>query len=471
MPVRPSSLSTNEYRFLVVVSVAPFLVVLDTNVVTVALPAIRGDVGFSHESLQWVQTAFTLSFGGFLTFCGRAGDAYGRRRLLVLGCGFFAVGSLAAGVAVSGPWLVGARAVQGLGAAMTFPASISIIAAHFDDGVRHTRALAVFGGVLSAGLLCGTTLGAMLVDVLGWRVVMSLNVPIAAIAAVGAARLAPESRGDGSGGALSLRAVLLGTAALFLLLYGLAEGGDAGWLSTPSLAVVAASAFLGMGAIYAQRCSPVAARAGPFRQRAQLGAGAAALLTVATSRGVMFVLTLYLQEILGLGAAETGLALALFGITGVMASAAVSRLAELVGRSATLIVTLLVQALGVLLMLPIEADNGVGWVVAGTAVLGSGHFGSVVLCTALGTAGIPARDQGVAAGLLNSAQQIGATLGLALQVAVASGRTGELTDSSGTASSAAVVEGFRWALATGASLAVVAAAVVWVSARPLRKRA
>ncbi len=421
----------------------------------------------SHGSLQWVQTAFTLSFGGILVLCGRAGDAYGRRRLLLLGCGFFALGSLAAGVALSGPWLIAARTVQGLGAAMMFPSCISIIATHFDGGVRRTRAFALFGGAISAGFLCGMTLGGVLIEAMGWRFVTFLNVPMALLAAVGAIRVIPESRGDG--GALNLPPVLLGAAATLALLYGLAEGGQAGWLFTPTLLVMAASACLGAAAMFAQRRSAVSrGRAGPIRNRMLLGAVGAALLTVATSRGVMFVLTLYLQETLDLSAAETGFALALFGVTGLLASAIVSRLAEWLGIPATLIVTLLVQAIGVLLMLPIEAHHGLGWVIAGTAILGLGHFGSAVVYTALCAASVPACDQGVAAGLSNSAQQIGATLGLALQVAVASGRTSEVTDSSGTGSAEAVVDGFRWALATGASLPVIAAALVWVSARRSR---
>lgn len=445
---------------LALICTAPFMVVLDTNIVTVALPAIRQDLGFSDQTLQWVISAYALPVGGFLVVGGRAGDLYGRRRMLRFGLGLFTVASIAAGLAPSAEVLVCARALQGLGAAAAFPASLSLITSTIDEGPARVRALGIYGVVISAAFFVGVAGGGALVDLLGWRAVMFVNVPLGVLAVVLAPRVIPESRESGPKRPLDVPGALAITAALLTLIYGLTRAGVDGWLSRQTLATLGLAACLGAVAYVLERRARVPLIAAALlRRRVMASAAAAAVLTAGAGVGVLFVFTLYLQEVLGLSAFATGLALTPFGITGVVSGVVSPRLAGRFGLVPVLSTVLAVQALGILVAVPIGSETGLGVVLVGAAIMGFGHFGATVLFTTLAATGVQPQDQGVTAGMVASSQEIGAGLGLAIIVAVATATT------AAGGGAAAVVTGFRWALGTSAFMSILAAVVVWAVAR------
>jgi MFS family permease len=430
--------------------VAPFMVVLDSNLIAIALPSIRDDLGFSRGGLQWVVTAYSLAFGGGLLVAGRVADLHGRRRLLVLGLALFSAASLAAALAPSIAPLLAARALQGLGAAIAFPASLALIAALSAPGAERNRALGLYGAAASAAFVSGMVVGGVLTGAVGWRPTLLAGCPIGAGAALATRRLVPESRLATGGARLGLPGALAASGAVFALLYGLA--------ASAVLALAPCALLLGAACLIERRSRAPLVPGGLLRRRAVLGAVLAALVTVGTGVGVMFVLTLYLQDVLGHGPFATGLALSLLGIAGVSSGLVAPRVAERIGLVRTLAGALAIQAAGVASLTGIGAEGGTGPVLIGTAVLGLGHFAATVAFTSLATAGDADADHGSAMGLIASAQQIGGAVGLALLVAIAGARTASVAGHAGAQE--AVVEGFRWALASGAGLSLVTAGLV-----------
>jgi MFS family permease len=432
-----------------------FMVVLDSNMVTVALPSLRRDLGLSHADLQWVIAAYSLAFGGTLLVAGRAGDLFGRRRLLLAGVAGLALTSIAAAAAPSPELLLGARALQGLAAAMALPASLAILTTLFEAGDARNRALGVYGMALSAAFVSGVAVGGALTALAGWRAVFVVNGPIGVAAAVAVWALVREDNARGRIADLDLPGAVVAVGAGLALLYGLGLAARTRELSVTACALLALSLVL-----------VVVARALEHRARVPLvpprllrrgpvaGACIAALLTVGTGVGVMFILTLYLQDVLGYGPAASGLALSGLGAAGVAAGSLAPRVARRTGLPGALAAALLVQAAGVAVLIPIDARHGLGLVLPGTAIVGMGHFGATVAFTALATSTVCERQRGVALGLVSSSQQIGGALGLALLVAVATlGAAGARTDT-------ATVYGFRWALGVGAALSLLAAILV-----------
>jgi MFS family permease len=433
---------------------APFLVVLDANLVAIALPSIRDDLDFSRGDLQWVIGAYSLAFGGALLVGGRAADLYGRRRLLVLGLALFSAASLAGATATSRPVLLAARAAQGLGAAAAFPASLALIAALFEPGEARDRALGAYGAVLSAAFVSGMVVGGVLTASAGWRSVLLLEAPVAAGAALATRGLVPAARPAAAGAGLGLPGALAASAAVLTLLYGIGTRAPA--LATAALFAAAA------WRLERRSPAPLVPRALVCR-RTMIAAVLAALMTVGTGVGVVFVLTLYLQDVLGYDPVAAGLALTLLGVAGVSSGFVAPRVARRAGMVRTLIGALLVQAAGVTLLVPVEPSGGISLVLAGTALLGLGHFAATVAFTALATAGASDEGHGIAMGVIGSAQQIGGAVGLALLAAIAA-RTGDAD------AHEAVVDGFRWALAAGAGMSLLAAVLVVAVTGPPRAR-
>ena len=294
---------------LAVVAVAQFMVVLDASVVNVALPSIQRDVGFSEQSLSWVLNAYTLIFGGFLLLGGRAADRLGRRRLFMAGIALFAGASLACGLSQSEATLLIARGAQGLGGAMVSPAALSIILTTFAEGSERNRALAVWGAIAGAGGAVGLLLGGAIVQVLSWRWVFFVNVPIGAAVLLLAPRIVPESRAEGVRGGYDVEgatAITLGTMAL---VFTLIKANDWGWGSARTLVGLAVAAALLVGFVWIERRHEnplVPLRI--FSNRSLAAADATMLLLAAALFGVFFFCTLYLQQVLGYNALKTGVA-------------------------------------------------------------------------------------------------------------------------------------------------------------------
>jgi MFS family permease len=395
-----------------------FMVVLDSNMVTVALPALAGELGFSRAGLGWVIGAWSLAFGGALLVAGRAGDLFGRRRLFMLGTGLFAAAAVAAACSPSRQPLLVARVVEGIGAALALPASLALMTTEFESGDARTRALGAYGMAISSAFVCGVAAGGLLTAVAGWRAVVLATAPIGLVAAAAARVLLAPDRVRGRPAELELLGALAAVGAALALLYALGLMSRAGRPIPAALALLGACVSLaGLAAVFERRsASPLIPRA-VLRAHDVGVACVAAVLTVATGVGVMFVLSLYLQQALGYGPVAAGLALSPLGVAGVVAGSLAPAVARRIGLPSVLVVALVVQAAGAALLIGIGGAASLPLILTGTAVIGIGHFGATVAFTALAGEAVREEQRGVALGLVGSGQQLGGALGLAIVAA------------------------------------------------------
>jgi EmrB/QacA subfamily drug resistance transporter len=466
--LRPIRVSANAV--LAVVAVAQFMVVLDASVVNVALPSIQRDVGFSEQNLSWVLNAYTLIFGGFLLLGGRAADRLGRRRLFMAGMALFAGASFACGVSQSEATLLIARGAQGLGGAMVSPAALSIILTTFAEGTERNRALGVWGAIAGAGGAAGLLLGGVIVEVLSWRWVFFVNVPIGAAVLLLAPRFLAESRAESARGGYDVEgatAITLGTMAL---VFTLIKANDWGWGSARTLAGLAVAVALLVAFVWIERRHEnplVPLRI--FSNRSLAASDGTMLLLAAALFGVFFFCTLYLQQVLGYNALKAGVAFLPLTLTAIVASGLASRVVDRFGPKSVLVGGLLVGTVGFALFARLQVDGDyAGRVLPAMVVIGVGLGMSFVPITIAATSGVAAQDSGLASGLLNTTQQVGGSLGLAVLAAVSTSRiTGALQD--GSTQSAALVHGFTGAFAVSAVLCA-AAAVLAIFLLPGRRR-
>jgi EmrB/QacA subfamily drug resistance transporter len=458
---RPVRASANAV--LAVVAVAQFMVVLDASIVNVALPSIQRAVGFSEQSLSWVLNAYTLLFGGFLLLGGRAADRLGRRRLFMAGMALFAVASLACGLSQSEATLLIARGAQGLGGAMVSPAALSIILTTFAEGSERNRALAVWGAIAGAGGAVGLLLGGAIVEVLSWRWVFFVNVPIGAAVLLLTPRIVAESRAEGVRSGYDVEgatAITLGTMAL---VFTLIKANDWGWGSARTLVGLAVAAGLLVGFVWIERRHEnplVPLRI--FSNRSLAASDGTMLLLSAALFGVFFFCTLYLQQVLGYNALKSGVAYLPLTLTAIGASALASRAVDRFTPKPVLVGGLLVATVGFALFTRLQAHGDyAGRVLPAMFVVGVGLGMSFVPITI-------AEDSGLASGLLNTTQQVGGSLGLAILSAVSTSRVTSALHG-GSALPAALTHGFTSAFTVSAILCA-AAAVLAIVLLPGRRR-
>jgi EmrB/QacA subfamily drug resistance transporter len=467
---RPSRVDPNAV--LAVVAVAQFMVILDASVVNVALPSIKADVGFSEQSLSWILNAYTLIFGGFLLLGGRLADRLGRRRLFVAGIGLFAGASLLCGVSQSEGTLLVARGLQGLGGALVSPAALSIILTTFAEGPERNRALAVWGAIAGAGGAVGLLLGGVIVEVLSWRWVFFINVPIGAVVLALAPRIVPESRSESAasagydvGGAVT---ITLGTIAL---VFTLIKGNDWGWTSGRTLAGFAVAVVLLVAFVLVERRheDPLI----PLRifSNRSLAASDAALLVVAAALfGVFFFCTLYLQQVLGYSALKTGVAYLPLSLTIIGASGLASTLVDRFTPKPVLVAGLLVATGGFVLLTRVTGHaDYTSHVLPAMVVLGVGLGLAFVPITIAATSGVAPGDSGLASGLLNTTQQVGGSLGLAILSSVSTSRATSALHG-GASLPDALTHGFKGAFVVAAALCALGV-VLAVTLLPGRRRA
>src|SRR3954466_900462 len=468
-PVRQVRASANAV--LVLVAAAQFMVVLDATVVNVALPSIQRDVGFSEQSLSWVLNAYTLMFGGFLLLGGRLADRLGRRRLFMAGIAVFSGASLICGVSQSEGMLLVARGLQGLGGAMVSPAALSILLTTFAEGSERNRALAVWGAIAGAGGALGLLLGGVIVEVLTWRWVFFVNVPIGAVVLALTPRIVPESRSEAAseggydaGGAV---AITLGTIAL---VFTLIKADSWGWTSGRALVgfAVAAVLIVAFVAIERRHRDPLVPLR-IFSNRSLAAADATMLVVAAALFGMFFFCTLYLQQVLGYSALRTGLAYLPFSVTLIGASALASRLVDRFTPKPVLSAGLLVSTAGFVLLTRVtgQADYA-SHVLPAMIVLGPGLGLSFVPVTIAATNGVASGDSGLASGLLNTTQQVGGSLGLAILSSVSTSRAASALQG-GSALPAALTHGFKGAFTVSAVLCAIGV-VLAVALLPRRRR-
>jgi EmrB/QacA subfamily drug resistance transporter len=455
---------------LAVVAVAQFMVILDASIVNVALPTIKRDVGFSEQSLSWILNAYTLIFGGFLLLGGRLADRLGRRRLFMGGIALFACASLVCGISQSEGELLVARGFQGLGGAMVSPAALSIILTTFAEGRERNRALSVWGAIAGAGGAVGLLLGGVLVQALSWRWVFFVNVPIGAVVMLLAPRFVPESRSDAAAqrgydieGAV---AITLGTMAL---VFTLIKATSWGWTSGRTIVgFIAAAVLIAAFVVIERRHDDPLVPLRIFSNRSLSAADATLLVVAAALFGMFFFLTLYLQQVLGFSALKTGVAYLPLSLTIIGASAAASRFVDRFRPKPVLVCGLLISTGGFVFLTTVTGHGDYGThVVPAMIILGAGLGLSFVPVTIAGTSGVAPEDSGLASGLLNTTQQVGGSLGLAILSSVATSRTTTALHT-GSVLPVALTHGFKGAFVVAGGLCALGAAfaIVLLPGRP-----
>jgi len=436
---------------LALLSVVQFMVVLDIAIVNVALPSIQADLGFSQENLQWVISAYALAFGGFLLLGGRAADMLGRRRMFVAGLAVFAIGSLLAGLAWSEASLIGARSIQGLGAAIISPAALSILMTTFSEGRERNIALGVWGAVGGFGAAAGVLLGGIFTDVLSWEWIFFINLPVAVGAAVAAPLLLGESRDRSTRGFDALGAVLV-TAGLSTLVFAITQANTYGWSSVKTAGLfVAAFALIGSFLVVEGRAAAPLMSFSIFRIKTVSGANVAGFILGTALFSMFLMLTLYMQQVLHFSALKTGVAYLAVAGTSIVWATVASQLVTKIGVKTVLVTGMSLLTVGLLYFTQVSVDGSyVGDLLPGFLVIAMGMAFSFVAISIAALAGVEAKDAGLASGLINTSQQIGGALGIAVLSSVAVSHT-----HSGEGASQALTNGFHAAFWVGAAIAAV----------------
>jgi EmrB/QacA subfamily drug resistance transporter len=447
-----------KWLALALLSAVQFMVVLDIAIVNVALPSIQVDLGFSQEDLQWVISAYALVFGGFLLLGGRAADLVGRRRIFLVGLIVFGLASLLAGFAWDDTALIGARALQGLGAAIVSPAALSILMTTFAEGRERNIALGVWGAVGGFGAAAGVLAGGILTDVLSWEWIFFLNVPVAATAVALTPSLLGESRDARVRGFDALGAVLV-TAGLSGLVYGITQAEGAGWTSGQTIGTFAGSvAQLAAFVVGELRAKSPLVPFSIFRLRTLVGANVAGFILGTAIFGMFLMLTLYMQQVLGYSPLKTGVAYLATAGTAIVWSAVAAQLVTKVGVKPVLFVGMSALTAGLVLFTQVSVGGSYAAdLLPGFLLVGLGLGFSFVPISIAALAGVRESDAGLASGLINTSQQIGGALGIAVIATVATATTSDGL-SAGDALPTALTDGFQAAFWVG--MGIAAAGVV-----------
>lgn len=451
------AIHSRRWLALTLLCAAQFMVVLDFSLVNVALPSMERDLGFSQQNVQWVVSVYALIFGSFLLLGGRAADFLGRRQVFMSGLGLFTLASLVGGLAQFQWVLICARAFQGLGGAVVSPAALSILTTTFKEGSERNRALGIWGTIGAGGFAVGVLLGGILTDGFSWRWVMFVNVPIGVAALAFAPVVLSESRKQNATQHIDLAGAVTITAGLIMLVYALTQAPENGWMATSTiLLLVGAIALLVLFVFVESRSRFPLIPLSIFRRRTLTGANLVAALLGATGASMVFILTLYMQQVLSYSAFQTGLAFLPNSLVGIVAAPLASRLVTRLSVKLTLMGGLVLSMVGLLCLTQISAHGSfIHDLLLGTVVFGFGFVFGLVTITIAATAGVSDSEQGLASGILNTSQQIGSALGLAGLVAISTARTNALvasTSHSPAALQAATTGGFQAALAVGAGL-------------------
>ena len=453
-----------------------FMVVLDASIVNIALPSIGKDVGISQENLSWVVNGYVLTFGGFLLLGGRMADLLGRRRIFMAGLIVVAVASLIAGFAPSEGALIAARAGQGLGAAIIAPSALSIVATIFRDGSERNKALGAWGAVAGSGGAAGVLLGGVLTDGLGWEWVMWVNVPVSLIVLALAPALIPESRSESQTRYFDVAGAVTVTAGLSLLVYAIVDAESAGWGSAQTIGLLtAAIVLLGIFTVIELRSHAPLVPFGIFRKRTLTGANVVGLMVGGSLFAMFFFITLYMQQVLGYSPIKAGLSYLPLSVAIILSAGVASQLVTKVGFKPVLAVGLALIAAGLVWFSRVSVGGGFTTDILGPSLLAAVGLGfAFVTTTIAAVSGIEDREQGLASGLINTSQQIGGALGLAVLATIANSRTDDVVAAAGgnpAALPGALVEGFQSAFLGAAGIAVIGLVLTFVLIRGSDSRA
>ena len=394
------------------------MIVLDISIVITALPKIHYALGFSATALSWVQNAYLLTFGGLLLLGARAGDLVGRRCMFIIGLGLFTLASIAVGSAQSEVWLIAARAVQGMGAAILAPSTLALLQTSFREGPERTRAVAYYAAVAGVAATVGLVVGGMFAGWLSWRVGFFINAPIGIAMMLAAPRYLPET--ERRRGQLDIAGAASSTLGMVALVYGIVRSADTGWTDATTLVAVAGcllllAAFVRIERGASQPIMPLRL----FSSRQRTGAYAARLLFLGTMAPFWFFTTQFLQSVAGYSPVRAGLAFLPVTRVNFAAAMAVPRLTRRFGNATLLVGALVISTIGMAWLGQLSAHSSyLTGIALPMILLGAGQGGALGPLTAAGIAGLAPEDAGAAGGVTNVAHQIGGSLGLAVLVAV-----------------------------------------------------
>ncbi|MGW4429563.1 MFS transporter [Streptomyces tendae] len=458
----------SRWTALVVLCTGALMTILDGNIVTVAMPAVQHDLGFTGPGLAWVVNAYLIPFGGLLLLAGRLGDLVGRKRMFTAGLALFTAASVLCGVATGREVLVAARAVQGVGGAMTMAVVLGMVVALFPEPRERARAIAVFSAVGAAGGALGTFLGGALTEALSWHWIFLINLPIGVAAWTAAVRVLAPDEGAGPGRGVDYPGAALVTGALMLTVYTITDAGGPGAVTTVCLSLAALALFVAFAVRQARAARPLL-RLRLFRSRLLTGANAVQVLMVATMYGFQFIGALYLQRVLGYGELATGTAfLPAPVLIGVLMLGLSARTIGRFGAYRVLLAGLVLIVSGMALLSRAPVDGGyLTDVLPPMLLLAAGFAAAMPALTGLAMSGAREEDAGLASGLFNTTQVVGGSLGLAALSALAAARTDGLLGR-GSATVTATAEGYQLAFRVAA---VVATGALVLAAVVLRRRA
>ena len=415
-------------------------------IVNVALPSIGNDLGFDDENLQWVVTAYALTFGGFLLLGGRAADLLGRRLIFMVGLALFTLASFACGLAQNEAMLIGARAVQGLGAAVVSPAALSIISVTFTEGKERNKALGAWGAVAGSGAAAGVLFGGILTKYLGWEWIFFVNIPVGIVVLALATRFVRESRAQEDAvhdydvvGALTV------TSGLVLLVYAISEAPDVGWAAFRTIGLLVLSGALLLFFVWWEaRAREPLMPLGIFRNRMVTAANVVSFLLAGGMFGSFLLLTLYMQEVLRLSVLQTGVAFLATAGTAVVMAGPAQMLVTRFGPKLIAMIGLSLLTAGALWYTQIDVDGSYpADLLPGFLMVGVGIPFSFIPVTIAALAGVPDREAGLASGLINTAQQVGGAIGVAVISTVAFTHFEGLL-AEGNQPDVALTQGFQW---------------------------
>jgi EmrB/QacA subfamily drug resistance transporter len=446
----------SRWTSLVVLCTGALMTILDGNIVTVAMPAVQRDLGFTGPGLAWIVNAYLIPFGGLLLLAGRVGDLVGRKRMFTAGLALFTAASVLCGVATGREVLVAARAVQGVGGAMTMAVVLGMVVALFPEPRERARAIAVFSAVGAAGGALGTFLGGALTEALSWHWIFLINLPIGAAAWAAAVRVLAPDEGTGPGRGVDYSGAALVTGALMLTVYTITGAGRLGAVTTVLLGLAALALFVAFAVRQARAARPLL-RLRLFRSRLLTGANTVQVLMVATMYGFQFIGALYLQRVLGYGELATGTAfLPAPVLIGVLMLGLSARTIGRFGAYRVLLAGLVLIVVGMALLSRAPVGGAyLADVLPPMLLLAVGFAAAMPALTGLAMSGAREEDAGLASGLFNTTQVVGGSLGLAALSALAAARTEGMLGE-GAAAVPATAEGYQLAFRVAAAIAVAA---------------
>ncbi|MGZ2357681.1 MFS transporter [Streptomyces sp. 372A] len=463
----PARMTGRQKLVLALLLGAQFMIAVDFSILNVALPVVGEGLGFALQDLQWIATAFALAAAGFTLLFGRVADLVGRKRLFIAGMAVLGLSSLLGGLATSPEVLLTARVLQGLATAAVTPAGLALLTTAFKEGPLRERALGLNGALMSAGFTAGAILGGLLTDLLSWRWAFLVNVPVAALVVALAPAVIADSR-PAERPRLDVPGAAAVTGGLLLLVYGLTQAGATGWTAPTTLvALLAGLALLVAFWFVEKRATAPLVPVRILKRRSVIWGNATGLIAFVTETSLVFLLTLYLQEVLGYAPLATGLAFGVLGVGTVIGGTLGGRVVGRFGNRRTIVAGGVVQALATLSLVALGTSGAWIWLLlAATFVGGIGNMLMIVGFMVTATSGLPDEEQGLATGLATMTQQVGITLGIPVMSAIATARMAALGDTG----PAGVLSGVSVAVLVNSALVLAGAVLAGVFLKERRGR-